>query len=556
MSWTQDMWDGWPRPPLDEFFRNPPAKTKKKSRSVELPELTVVGCQAMLPMLQQFEHIRLAGSCEPAAVELLAQLPALIGVDLHVVPCTPELLQAVCRLPHLQRLMVTDLTADLLGHLPLASGLTDLALRDLQDADDISLAPLAELPQLRDLRISGRTPPGQERSVLTAEAFQSLAQRGVLRQVQLYDLSLDQSAIEALLSNQDLEVLRLWTGEVPTLRVVDHARLREFRYGFPLGDGELARLPALQVLELYGGRKLVFTDLPLVTSLSFYAARELVITDLPRLRKLRESTALSGLQLTKVPRLTRVEAVQAKLPEEQRAALERALPKTTFLFEKVKYKRRKKTAPKRKLKKGDWTHPQLGVEDMSFALVVAGRCYEEDLKLAKGKELGGVAEHWSQELGQHLTGVLPYDLTRQSGAFTSADELAPVVVGKVLAMVSANDGPSAPLTAADLSAGLDAAGELPLELWQEAAGVVGNAALEELPLGLFLVATGPLATAVLAQGELVAADVGEVIQGQDFNQEPHAQGVKGTLIEETGEVAELDLEELPAGPLYVIAAYD
>ena len=170
---------------------------------------------------------------------------------------------------------------------------------------------------------------------------------------------------------------------------------------------------------------------------------------LAELRKITLSVGPSALNVEGAPRVELLDVRNGSLAAADRDALRVALPDCEMVFEPPIYKKRKRTAPKRKLGKSDWKHARPGYEPLSYALLIAGRRYAEDLALMKAKELGVIAEAWSQQLGEHVAAVMPYDLS-PSGGLAGADAASPIVIGRVVAMVDADQGPSAAIAASML----------------------------------------------------------------------------------------------------------
>jgi len=395
--------------------------------------------------------------------------------------------------------------------------------------------------------------------LIGATAFKGLASRGCLRDFHILDLNLDQGAVDALLAAKGLQRATLYfpapRDNKLDVRVTNQPDLSLLELTMPGRSGEFSHLPGLRDFNLYGFDDLTLDDLPQLASFDAYSLGErLSLRNLPSLRKVRVEAGPNHVEVTAAPRLARMEMKDCGLDEESKEALRAALPRAELVLERPTYKKRKRTAPKRSLTAKDWKHPQVGVDWMSYAVLVAGRTYEEDLPVSKGKELAAIAEAWSKQLKEHVIAVMPFDLSKKTGSLSSSDEVSPVVIGRVVSIVSADDGPSKPIA-------LERQPPLPAEFWAEMAGVIGNDAVEQAVDGVHLVAAGPLAEALLAHGELTStkdAAADSLIRGQRFDQTPHEVGVAGVLVEATEDCAQIDLDELPSGKgkLHLICRYD
>lgn len=571
--WRSNL-EGWDAPDEHvEDLHGKPTKLKKSTRSVSV-HLTVEACERVLPALEQVEWIKPL-TLELDAIPKLASLPNLRGVDVHNVQwheCAiedrkmthEEGLRRVVALPGLTSLR-THLTATEFELLQHAKGLRYLwaSVLHAQQLTEAQIAHLGGLSELEELKLLWGS-SSHEVPALGVAAVQGLVAHGRLRDVHL-ELNWSNGALDALLGVEGLEKITL---KLPDRSGAEHERVVQIRDRAALsrlevsgrGALRLERLPALKDLSVMGFGDFTLEALPRVGAIELDSAKSLVLRGLAGLRRLRVMFGPGELEVSSVPKLRSVELPENDLTGEGKSALRAALPEARLILEPRRPKKRKRTAPKRALKDKDWKHPRLGFAKMTYAALLVGRRYDGELTLSKLKELGAVAEFWAAEQKQHLAAISPFDLTA-SGGLSSSDDVTPIVVGKVAALVSADEGPMA-LELAAIRAHL--AAPLPEAFWAEVAGVIGDDTLETTDDAVHLLSTGPLASAMLAFGELKGASApdvagGALIGGHRFDQTPHAEGVLGELIDSIGDDAsELDLDELPTGQgqLYLIASYD
>lgn len=125
------------------------------------------------------------------------------------------------------------------------------------------------------------------------------------------------------------------------------------------------------------------------------------------------------------------------------------------------------------------------------------------------------------------------------------------VVGVLVDIASAALGAPHKLDASRIAAAIETCATVSPEEWDAMSELVG-------PLGecgLYLVASGPLAQAVLARGTVVAA-AGATIVGRDMEQARHRRGVKGKQIGATDGSTEIGLGAVRRGDVFLVARHD
>lgn len=132
----------------------------------------------------------------------------------------------------------------------------------------------------------------------------------------------------------------------------------------------------------------------------------------------------------------------------------------------------------------------------------------------------------------------------------SADAGIPVCVGRCLVISEADDGRPAPVPQASTDDGASLA-----EVDEFLADLNGTPSERA---GLWLVAGGSLASAVLVAGELLAkkpAD-GRWHRGSTMQQAAHSAGVRGRVLASSEDVSPIEVELDRADSVYLIARYD
>jgi hypothetical protein len=368
-------------------------------------------------------------------------------------------------------------------------------------------------------------------------------------------------------------------------RLLETSFLRDTYIDAPKIEGavNVRGLEQLVALELCQATLDSFSaeSLPVLASLNAHEARAFRLKDLPRLRGSQGSGHISREVGTPRPfgaacstgdfrrwrrsilALRRVCEVDLRcsgpsLDAPSLASLQ-ATGARLCLDELVPHKK-KRTAPKRKLKAKDWSHPAFGFHYSAYAALVVGRLAEVEIRVSTFKELAIIAESVGQERSLHLSALTPHDLSKESAVYKAADEIAPVVVGHVIACSNADDGPMK-VSAEAIRAALE--NHHVDAMVEELAGAFGTTELDEAPSALYLVCSGPLASACLALGDVHdlasdAPDGTEVLSGQRNDQSTHPEVVWGKSLasvsnEGTGVV---EISGDFKGDLFLITSYD
>lgn len=555
----------WPGPHTTRYTAGHPTTQKwsAKATAISLSHLEVGALATYVERFAKASTLWLAGKIADEDLDELKKLPELRHLKINGAALTAAGFATLASLP-LDSLQVDGSNAaGLTGLKGLKSPRLRLtSVKHNEGEGEEGLVTAFGLP-LQELALH------LERAPLPLAAANAMAEAGTVTELSLVLPPSANGVVTRLLETPSLKDVRIeamkMEGSV-TVCGLEHLFALDITQA-TLASFSADSLPSLEKMRVYETSKLTLRNIPRLRALPtigtyHVTSVDLDLSELPALEKVDgRFTKIGRVQITGAPSLLEVDfrRAGASLDPESLAALEATGAR--LRLEEIVPKKKKRTAPKRKLKAKEWTHPTFGFQHSAYAALVVGRLAEVEMKVSVFKELATIAESVSQERSVHLGALTPYDLSKESGVYNAADEISPVVVGQVIALSNADDGP----TKVSLEAVRAALENDQVEaVYEELAGARGTTEIDEAETALYLVCAGPLASACLALGEVQAlsADPPEGTQmwsGQRNDQSTHPQVVWGESLASVSNegvgVVKIDPAKLE-GDAFLITSYD